>query len=82
MLALVTGAGGQDGIYLARQLAEAGSEVLAGRRTTGPRDVYLAHPRITLVELDIDRITFALLSGGRMKHMEQLATEIIPAVNA
>lgn len=35
-----------------------------------------------LVELDIDRITFALLSGGRMKHMEQLATEIIPAVNA
>jgi 5,10-methylenetetrahydromethanopterin reductase len=35
-----------------------------------------------LVELDIDRITFALLSGGRMKHMEQLATDIIPAVNA
>lgn len=35
-----------------------------------------------LVKLDIDRITFALLSGGRKKHMEQLATEIIPAVNA
>lgn len=35
-----------------------------------------------LVRLDIDRITFALLSGGRMKHMEQLATEIIPAINA
>jgi len=35
-----------------------------------------------LCELDIDRITFALLSGGRLKHMEQLATEIIPAVNA
>lgn len=33
-----------------------------------------------LCALDIDRITFALLSGGRMKHMEQLATEIIPAV--
>ena len=66
MLALVTGAGGQDGIYLARQLAEAGSEVLAGRRTTGPRDVYLAHPRITLVELDItDTAAFAALLRAR-----------------
>ncbi len=35
-----------------------------------------------LCALDIDRITFALLSGGRMKHMEQLADEIIPAVKA
>ncbi|MDN5794126.1 MAG: LLM class flavin-dependent oxidoreductase [Intrasporangium sp.] len=35
-----------------------------------------------LCALDIDRITFALLSGGRMKHMEQLASEIIPAVKA
>jgi 5,10-methylenetetrahydromethanopterin reductase len=35
-----------------------------------------------LCALDLDRITFALLSGGRKQHMEQLATEIIPAVNA
>lgn len=35
-----------------------------------------------LCELDIDRITFALLSGGRKRRMEQLATQIIPAVNA
>ncbi len=35
-----------------------------------------------LCALDIDRITFALLSGGRMKHMEQIASDIIPAVNA
>jgi 5,10-methylenetetrahydromethanopterin reductase len=33
-----------------------------------------------LVELDIDRITFALLSGGRLQRMEQLATTVIPAV--
>ena len=35
-----------------------------------------------LAELDIDRITFALLSGGRMDRMEQIATRIIPAVVA
>lgn len=35
-----------------------------------------------LCELDIDRITFALLSGGRLKNMEQIATEIIPKVIA
>jgi len=35
-----------------------------------------------LCALDLDRITFALLSGGRMRRMEQLATDIIPAVNA
>lgn len=33
-----------------------------------------------LAALDIDRITFALLSGGRMRRMEQLADRIIPAV--
>lgn len=35
-----------------------------------------------LCMLDIDRITFALLSGGRMRRMEQIATQIIPAVTA
>lgn len=35
-----------------------------------------------LCQLDLDRITFALLSGGRMRRMEQLASEIIPAVTA
>lgn len=34
-----------------------------------------------LCALDLDRITFALLSGGRKRRMEQLATDIIPAVN-
>ena len=34
-----------------------------------------------LCALDLDRITFALLSGGRKRRMEQLAGEIIPAVN-
>jgi 5,10-methylenetetrahydromethanopterin reductase len=33
-----------------------------------------------LAELDVDRITFALLSGGRLRRMEELATRIIPAV--
>lgn len=35
-----------------------------------------------LAALDIDRITFALLSGGRKRRLDQLADEIIPAVNA
>ena len=35
-----------------------------------------------LAALDIDRITFALLSGGRKRRLQQLADEIIPAVNA
>lgn len=35
-----------------------------------------------LAALDIDRITFALLSGGRKRRLGQLADEIIPAVNA
>lgn len=35
-----------------------------------------------LCALDLDRITFALLSGGRKRRMETIATEIIPAVNA
>lgn len=35
-----------------------------------------------LVALDVDRVTFALLSGGRMDRMEQIATRIIPAVSA
>ncbi|TCP47879.1 5,10-methylenetetrahydromethanopterin reductase [Tamaricihabitans halophyticus] len=33
-----------------------------------------------LAALDIDRITVALLSGGRMRRMAQLAEQIIPAV--
>lgn len=34
-----------------------------------------------LTNLDVDRITFALLSGGRMRRMDQLATEILPGVS-
>jgi 5,10-methylenetetrahydromethanopterin reductase len=33
-----------------------------------------------LAKLDIDRITFALLSGGRRRRMEQIAERIIPAI--
>jgi 5,10-methylenetetrahydromethanopterin reductase len=35
-----------------------------------------------LCSLDLDRITFALLSGGRMRRMEQLAGQIIPDVTS
>ena len=35
-----------------------------------------------LWELDIDRITFALLSGGRERRLRQLAEAVIPAVEA
>ncbi len=31
-----------------------------------------------LIALDVDRVTFALLSGGRMQRLEQLAERIIP----
>jgi 5,10-methylenetetrahydromethanopterin reductase len=31
-----------------------------------------------LVELDVDRVTFALLSGGRVRRLEELATSVIP----
>lgn len=34
-----------------------------------------------LRELDVDRITFALLSGGRLRRLAQLATDILPAVD-
>jgi len=30
--------------------------------------------------LDIDRISFALLSGGRLRRLHQLAKEVIPAL--
>jgi 5,10-methylenetetrahydromethanopterin reductase len=33
-----------------------------------------------LAELDVDRITFALLSGGRRRRLDQIAERIIPAV--
>ncbi|MDQ1696812.1 MAG: 5,10-methylenetetrahydromethanopterin reductase [Frankiaceae bacterium] len=33
-----------------------------------------------LTELDVDRITFAVLSGGRRRRMEQIAKRIIPAL--
>jgi GDPmannose 4,6-dehydratase len=63
-LALVTGATGQDGVYLSRLLAEAGVEVLAGVR--GDSSVYLAHPRITVVRLDVtDTAGFAALLRHR-----------------
>ena len=35
-----------------------------------------------IAALDFDRITFALLSGGRRRRLEQLATEILPALRA
>lgn len=35
-----------------------------------------------LAALDIDRITLALLSGGRLARMEEIATRIIPSVTA
>lgn len=45
-----------------------------------------AHQCVTalsdLAALDVDRITLALLSGGRRRRLDQLATEIIPAVTA
>lgn len=74
-LALVTGATGQDGLYLCRQLAQAGVRVLAGRLEPSSRDGYLAHPLITRVELDItDTAAFAaLLRAHRVEEVYNLA---------
>jgi 5,10-methylenetetrahydromethanopterin reductase len=33
-----------------------------------------------VAELDIDRISFALLSGGRRRRLQQLANDIIPVI--
>ena len=34
-----------------------------------------------VARLDIDRITFALLSGGRIRRLEELGQKVIPALN-
>jgi GDPmannose 4,6-dehydratase len=76
VIALVTGATGQDGIYLSRLLAATGVEVLAGVRPEvarlasparhGRRLAYLAHQRITPVPLDVtDTAAFAALLRAR-----------------
>jgi len=76
-IALVTGAAGQDGIYLSRQLADAGVEVIAGvlpdpsklaslEPAPPGRLTYLQHPRISVVPLDItDTAGFAALLRAR-----------------
>ena len=46
----------------------------------GTRDHCVARLK-ELWELDVDRITIALLSGGRMRRLEMLATDILPAVD-
>ena len=47
----------------------------------GDRDSCLERLR-EVAALDFDRITFALLSGGRRRRLEQLATEVLPALRA
>jgi len=67
VIALVTGAAGQDGIYLSRLLADSGVEVLAGVRGHCVRvETYLRHPRITVIDLDItDTAAFAAVLRAR-----------------
>ena len=45
----------------------------------GDRDSSVARLR-EVAALDFDRITFALLSGGRRRRLTQLATEVLPAL--
>lgn len=45
----------------------------------GDRDSSVARLR-EVAALDFDRITFALLSGGRRRRLMQLATEVLPAL--
>ena len=46
----------------------------------GDKDACIARIR-ELWELDIDRITFALLSGGRLERLRALTTDLLPAVD-
>ena len=43
---------------------------------------YCVHRLREIAKLDIDRITFALLSGGRKRRINQLANELIPRMLA
>ena len=63
----------------------AGHKALVSREFV--QSVAIAGDRASSVErlrevaaLDFDRITFALLSGGRRRRLEQLATEVLPAL--
>ena len=47
----------------------------------GNRDTCIERLR-EVAALDFDRITFALLSGGRRRRLEQLATEVLPGLRA
>lgn len=75
--ALVTGAAGQDGVYLSRQLAAAGVSVLAGVRDPGdPRvSAYLRAPGIEVLPLDVTdtAAVAALLRRRRIDEVYHLA---------
>ena len=43
---------------------------------------YCVHRLREIAKLDIDRITFALLSDGRKRRINQLANELIPRMLA
>jgi GDPmannose 4,6-dehydratase len=71
--ALVTGAAGQDGIYLSRHLASAGVSVLAGvRDPDDPRALaYLQAPGIEVVPLDVTD-TAAVAALLRRRHLDEV----------
>jgi GDPmannose 4,6-dehydratase len=71
--ALVTGAAGQDGIYLSRHLAAAGVSVLAGvRDPDDPRALaYLRAPGIEVVPLDVTD-TAAVAALLRRRHIDEV----------
>lgn len=71
--ALVTGAAGQDGVYLSRHLAAAGVSVLAGvRDPDDPRALaYLRAPGIEVVPLDVTD-TAAVAALLRRRHIDEV----------
>jgi GDPmannose 4,6-dehydratase len=71
--ALVTGAAGQDGVYLSRHLAATGASVLAGvRDLDDPRVLaYLRAPGIEVVPLDVTD-TAAVAALLRRRHIDEV----------
>ncbi len=47
----------------------------------GTRDSCVERLR-SLVSLDVDRITFALLSGGRLRRLDEIAEQVVPRADA
>ncbi len=71
MRTFLTGAGGYIGLHILRELLEAGHRVTAVVRAAAKLGLFVAHPRLSVVETDLEdqgRITEALLGPEACIH--------------